>query len=93
MARSIAREHLQAISLAPRGSPASVIRNDIAPKIHASHVMFVGKTLIEKDHPVCKEYEWPIGWAQVRFFPLPGVHGETIDLDRLCFTSISGGPR
>ena len=70
-----------AIFLAPRGSSASVIRKDIAPKIDAIHTMFkldVGKAIIDKDHPVGKEYEWPIGWAQVRFFPLPGVHCETI---------------
>ena len=81
MARSIAREVLQAIFFAPRGSPASVIRKDIAPKIDAIHTMYkldVGKAIIDMDHPVGKEYEWPIGWAQVLFFPLPGVHCETI---------------
>ena len=28
----------------------------------------VGKALIYKNHPVGKEYEWPVGWAQDRFF-------------------------
>ena len=37
----------------------------------------VSKALIDKDHSVGKEYKWPVGSAQVRFFPLPGVQGET----------------
>ena len=81
VARGVAREVLQAVFFAPRGSPASIIRKEIAPKIDAIHEMFkldVGKALIDKDHPVGKEYEWPVGGAQVRFFPLPGVQGETI---------------
>ena len=81
MARSIAREVLQAIFFVRRGSPASVIRKDIAPKIDAIHAMFkldVGKALIEKDHPVGKEYERPISQAQVCFFPMQGVQCETI---------------
>ena len=76
-----AREVLQAIFFVPRGSPASVIRKDIAPKINAIHAIFkldVGKALMEKDHLVGKEYEWLVGGAQVRCFPLPGVQSETI---------------
>ena len=42
----------------------------------------VGKALIDKNHcachPVGKEYEWPVGGAQIRFFPWPGAQGETI---------------
>ena len=50
---------------------------EIAPKIDAIHEMFkldVGKALIDKDHPVGKEYEWPVGGT------LPGVQGKTIVL-------------
>ena len=80
VARGVAQEVLQAIFFAPRGSPASLIRKNIAPKIDAIHAMFkldVGKALID-NHPVVKEYEWPLGGAQVHFFSLPGAQGETI---------------
>ena len=55
-----------AIFFAPRGSLASksLIRKDIAPKIDAIHAMFklgVGKAFIDKNHPVGKEYKWPVG--------------------------------
>ena len=38
----------------------------------------VGTALIDKDHPVGKEYEWPVGNAQIQFFPMQGAQGETI---------------
>ena len=78
-ARSTAREVLQALFFAP--SLPSLIKKDIAPKVDAIHEMFkleVGKALIDKDPPVGKEYEWPVGNAQIRFFPMPGAQGETI---------------
>ena len=81
MASTHAREVLQAIFFAPRGAAAPTIKKDIAPRIDAIHEMFkldVGKALIDKDHPVGMEYEWPIGGGQIRFFPLPGTQGEGI---------------
>ena len=81
MARTLAREVLQAIFFAPRGAAAPTIKKDFAPKIDAIHAMFkldVGKALIDKDHPVGREYEWPIGGGQLRFFSLLGTQGETI---------------
>ena len=43
MASSIAREVLRAIFFAPRGSPASVISKNIAPKINAMHDVQTGR--------------------------------------------------
>ena len=75
VASGVAREVLQAVFFAPRGSPASIIRKEIAPKIDAIHKMFkldVVKALIDKNHPVGKEDEWPVGGDQLRF-SLAGV--------------------
>ena len=74
LARSLAREVLQAIFFAPRASPAPTIKKEIASKIDYIHAMFkleVGKALIDKDHPVGREYQWPVAGGQIRFFPLP----------------------
>ena len=38
-----------------------------------------GEALIGIDHPVGREYEWPLGGMPIRFFPLlPGSECETI---------------
>ena len=77
-ARSLAREVLQEIFFAPRGSPAPTIKKEIASKIDYIHAMFkleVGKALIDKDHPVGREYQWPVAGRQIRFFSLPGGQG------------------
>ena len=69
----------------------SAIRKDIVPKVDAIHEMFkleVGKALIDKDHAVGKEYEWPVGNAQIRFFPMPGAQGETIVKAEPCSASL-----
>ena len=66
VARGVAREVLQAVFVDPRGLLAPIIRKEIAPKVDAIHEMFkldVCKALIDKDHPVGKEYEWPAGGA------------------------------
>ena len=54
---------------------SSGFRKEIAPKIDAIHKIFkldVVKALIDKDHPVGKEDEWPVGGDQLRF-SLAGV--------------------
>ena len=81
-ARGIAREVLHSIFFVPRGSPAPFIKKEIAARVDAIHNMFklrAGEALIGSDHPVGREYEWPLAGMPIRFFPLPpGSECETI---------------
>ena len=81
-ARGIARDVLHAIFFTPRGSPPPFIKQEIAARVDAVHDMFklkTGEALIDREHPVGKEYDWPVGGSAIRFFPLPpGAECKTI---------------
>jgi len=81
-ARGVARDVLHSVFFVARGSPPPFIKKEIAARIDSIHEMLklkAGEAVIGCEHPVGREYDWPLAGMPIRFFPLPpGSECETI---------------